>query len=155
MCILCEKRDVREDWLPIFHRVGPSDPCALLQWTAPLAAGLDDLGGDYGNGGGNHANTHIPEIIGSARGYEVSANVTQKAIAETFFRALLANHSWASGGSNDGEHWTQPDRMGDQLNADTEESCTQYNVLSTLPSSHCSIAPRSRLPLLISTDHGQ
>lgn len=105
-----------------------------FQWTAPLAAGLDDLGGDYGNVYGNHANTHIPEIIGSARGYELSSNVTQKAIAETFFRVLLANHSWATGGSNDGEHWTAPARMGDQLNADTEESCTQYNVLSTFHS---------------------
>eukprot|EP01046_Picozoa_sp_COSAG06_P055484 COSAG06_NODE_10212_length_1725_cov_3.840461_2_plen_82_part_00 len=32
-------------------------------------------------------------------------------------------------GSNDGEHWTTPNRMGSQLNADTEESCTQYNIL--------------------------
>eukprot|EP01047_Picozoa_sp_COSAG01_P020315 COSAG01_NODE_1153_length_11487_cov_98.298736_7_plen_374_part_00 len=39
------------------------------QWTAPLSAGLDDLDGTHGNDGGNHANTHIPEIIGSARGY--------------------------------------------------------------------------------------
>jgi len=99
------------------------------QWTAPLAAGLDDLGGDFGNTWGNHANTHIPEIIGSARGYELSSNTTQKAIAENFFKFLLANHSWATGGSNDGEHWAAPARMGDQLNADTEESCTQYNVL--------------------------
>jgi DUF1680 family protein len=78
-----------------------------------------------GNNGGAHANTHIPEIIGSARGYELTSNLTQKAIAENFFAILLANHSWATGGSNDGEHWTTPNRMGDQLNADTEESCTQ------------------------------
>ena len=39
------------------------------QWTAPLAAGVDDLDGSHGNAGGNHANTHIPEIIGAARGY--------------------------------------------------------------------------------------
>merc|ERR1712110_103359 len=44
------------------------------QWTAPLAINQDDLDGSHGNDGGNHANTHIPEIIGSARGYEVSGN---------------------------------------------------------------------------------
>jgi hypothetical protein len=55
------------------------------QWTAPLAIGDDDLDASHGNDGGNHANTHIPEIIGSARGYEVTGNVTQRAIATNFF----------------------------------------------------------------------
>eukprot|EP00041_Stephanoeca_diplocostata_P030284 m.912521 g.912521 ORF g.912521 m.912521 type:complete len:893 (+) comp23727_c0_seq18:76-2754(+) len=99
------------------------------QWTAPLAIGLDDLDGSHGNTGGNHANTHIPEIIGAARGYELTANATQHAIAVNFFSLVTQHHSWATGGSNDGEHWGAPDRMGDYLNADTEESCTQYNIL--------------------------
>ena len=34
-----------------------------------FAAGKDDLSG-------NHANTHIPEIIGNAVGHEVSGNET-------------------------------------------------------------------------------
>lgn len=38
------------------------------QFTDPLALGQDALDGSYGNTGGNHANTHIPEIVGSARG---------------------------------------------------------------------------------------
>ena len=46
-----------------------------------------------------------------------------------FFAAVTRNHSWATGGSNDGEHWGAPMRMGDQLNGNTEESCTQYNIL--------------------------
>ena len=60
------------------------------QWTAPLAVGLDDLDGSHGNVGGNHANTHIPEIIGSARGYELTGNTTQLAIATNFFNILTA-----------------------------------------------------------------
>ena len=99
------------------------------QWTAPLAIGEDDIDASHGNAGGNHANTHIPEIIGSARGYELTGNATQKDIAVNFFNIVTQHHSWATGGSNDGEHWTTPDRMGSQLNADTEESCTQYNIL--------------------------
>ena len=99
------------------------------QWTAPLAIGDDDIDASHGNHNGNHANTHIPEIIGSQRGYELTGNETQKAIAVNFFHIVPANHSWATGGSNDGEHWGTPQRMGDALNADTEESCTQYNIL--------------------------
>lgn len=99
------------------------------QWTAPLAIGDDDIDASHGNVGGNHANTHIPEIIGSARGYELTGNTTQKAIVENFFEIVTTNHSWATGGSNDGEHWGPPRMMGDELNADTEESCTQYNML--------------------------
>ena len=64
-------------------------------WSAPLAAGLDGLGG-------NHANTHIPEVIGNARGYELTSNATDKAIALEFFAAVTQNHSWVTGGSNDG-----------------------------------------------------
>ena len=91
-------------------------------WSAPLAAGIDDLGG-------NHANTHIPEVIGNAVGYEQTGNATDRAIVEEFFRAVTTNHSWATGGSNDGEYWGAARRMGDQLNGNTEESCTQYNIL--------------------------
>ena len=100
-----------------------------FQFSAPLAAGLDDLDGGYGNHGGNHANTHIPEVIGNLVGYELTGNATDKAIGDEFFAAVTQNHSWATGGSNDAEHWQAARRMGDNLNADTEESCTQYNVL--------------------------
>jgi DUF1680 family protein len=58
-----------------------------------------------GNDGGSHANTHIPEVIGTARGYELTGNETQQAIALNFFHIVTSNHSWATGGSNDGEHW--------------------------------------------------
>ena len=87
---------------------------ALPLCLSALAVGDDDLDGTHGNGGGNHANTHIPEIIGSARGYEVSGNATQKAITSNFFNILTAGagktmdpqrmggHSWATGGSNTG-----------------------------------------------------
>jgi len=92
------------------------------RWSAPLAAGQDDLAG-------NHANTHIPEVIGNARGYELTGNSTDRAVAITFFNAITANHSWATGGSNSGEYWGTPQRMGSQLNSNTEESCTQYNIL--------------------------
>jgi len=98
-------------------------------WTAPLAIGVDDLDGSHGNAGGNHANTHIPEIIGSARGYELTSNRTQHDIARNFFDILNGSHTWSTGGSNDHEHWHAPHQLGDDLDGQTEESCTTYNVL--------------------------
>ena len=119
--------------IPLCNHLYPSSQTGQLfnhwQWTAPLAAGLDDLDGSYGNDGGNHANTHIPEIIGSARAFELSGNQTQYAIANNFFDFVTTTHAFVTGGSNDYEHWGAPMRVGDQLNDQTEESCTQYNML--------------------------
>ena len=42
---------------------------------------------------------------------------------------LLSNHTFATGGSNSGECWQGPRDLGNFLDAQTEESCTQYNVL--------------------------
>lgn len=123
-----------------------------MQWTSPLALGLDNLDGSHGNVGGNHANTHIPEIIGSARGFELTGNITQHTIVTNFFNILTAGegkewdpsapagHSFATGGSNAAEHWFNASYLGDSLmpvrwgvyrniGARTEESCTQYNTL--------------------------
>ena len=94
-------------------------------FTARLAIGQDDIA-DLPF---PHANFHLPEIIGNARAYELTGNTTDKAIVETFFDALTANHSYCTGGSNSGECWQQPRDLGNFLSTQTEESCTQYNVL--------------------------
>jgi DUF1680 family protein len=64
-----------------------------------------------------------------ARAYELTGNATDKAVVDTFFDALYSNHSYATGGSNSGECWQAPRDLGNFLDAQTEESCTQYNVL--------------------------
>eukprot|EP01006_Ploeotia_vitrea_P040519 TRINITY_DN66429_c5_g1_i2.p1 TRINITY_DN66429_c5_g1~~TRINITY_DN66429_c5_g1_i2.p1 ORF type:complete len:658 (+),score=44.82 TRINITY_DN66429_c5_g1_i2:56-2029(+) len=94
-------------------------------WSRPLAADMDDLSP-------HHANTHIPEMIGYQRGYEVNNNKTQQYMANNFIRFIAANHSWATGGSNTYEFWHTPANMGTQLALWTEESCTQYNILKVL-----------------------
>eukprot|EP01047_Picozoa_sp_COSAG01_P020316 COSAG01_NODE_1153_length_11487_cov_98.298736_8_plen_274_part_00 len=72
---------------------------------------------------------------------ELTGNVTQQNITTNFFNILVAGqdkawdpsapggHSFATGGSNDNEHWYAASKLGDSLNARTEESCTTYNVL--------------------------
>jgi hypothetical protein len=86
-----------------------------------------------------------PQVIGVARGWEVTGNDTLHYIATHFFDVLSTNYTYgATGGSNVGEHWRYPGTLGDALVTDadphthegvdsngyhTEESCTQYNVL--------------------------
>lgn len=94
-------------------------------FTAPLAMGTDDIADQPFP----HANFHLPEAVGHARAYALTTNETDRAISSTFFNALTANHSYATGGSSSGECWQQPRDLGDFLSAQTEESCTQYNVL--------------------------
>jgi len=94
-------------------------------FTAPLAAGRDDLAVLPFP----HANFHLPEVVGNARAYELTGNGTDAAIVDAFLGALLANHSYATGGSNSGECWQAPRDLGNFLSTQTEESCTQYNVL--------------------------
>ena len=65
-------------------------------FTARLAEGQDDLADQPFP----HANFHLPEIIGNARGYELTANDTDRAVVQTFYDALTSNHSYATGGSN-------------------------------------------------------
>jgi len=94
-------------------------------FSAPLAEGRDDLA----ELPFPHANFHLPEIIGFARAYELSGNTTDATIARTFFDVLSANHSFCTGGSNTGECWQKPRDLGAFLTTQTQESCTQYNVL--------------------------
>lgn len=94
-------------------------------FTAPLAVGHDDLA----ELPFPHANFHLPEIIGNAKGYELTGNATDRAIVRAFLDALTANHTYATGGSNSGECWQAPRDLGNFLSTQTEESCTQYNVL--------------------------
>ena len=90
-------------------------------WTSPLVV-HDDVLQNF------HANTHLPEVIGDLNGYTLTNNETQRLIVDNFLDILLTNHTWgATGGSNDHEWWSPPRTLGDFLNAETEETCTQYN----------------------------
>ena len=83
----------------------------------PLACGDDSLNN-------NHANTHLPEVVGVARGWEVTQNATLATITANFHSILSEHYSYATGGSNVNEHWSSPDQLGDAVatsfNADEE-----------------------------------
>ncbi|XP_075633960.1 uncharacterized protein LOC142606508 [Castanea sativa] len=93
-------------------------PCFL----GPLALQADEIS-DF------HANTHIPIVIGSQMRYEVTGDPLYKAIGMFFMDIVNSSHSYATGGTSFLEYWTDPMRVGDILQTESEESCTTYNML--------------------------
>ena len=88
----------------------------------PLALRHDDLAG-------LHANTHIPVILGAARRYELTGDADSRTITTYFWDQVTQHHSYATGGSNAGEHWGEPDKLAHTLTSDNQENCTNYNIL--------------------------
>ncbi|CAO2832927.1 unnamed protein product [Amaranthus hypochondriacus] len=76
-----------------------------------------------------HTNTHIPIVIGAQMRYEVTGDELYKEIGTFFMDVVNSTHSYATGGTSVEEMWTDPKRLGDQLQTENEESCTTYNML--------------------------
>jgi uncharacterized protein len=89
---------------------------------APLAAGEDQLQG-------LHANTTIPQIVGAARGFEVTGAPQLRSAASYFWQAVAWQRCYCTGGTSDGEHWNgAPGELAQELSGYTEESCCTYNM---------------------------
>ena len=93
------------------------------RYIEPLSRGEDNLTGE-------HANSFIPNIIGTARQYELIGDANDRKIAE-FFWSQVANHrSYCTGGTSNDEHWRfEPDHLATQLGNNTQECCCTYNML--------------------------
>jgi uncharacterized protein len=88
----------------------------------PLAAREDHLDG-------LHANTHIPQVIGAARGYEMTGDDRYHTIADYFWHEVVSEHTYATGGTSDGEGWQAPGKLAKQLGPDAQECCCSYNMM--------------------------
>ncbi len=79
---------------------------------------------------GLHANTHIPQAVGAARGYELTGEKRYGTISRFFWNQVVHARSYATGGTSNGEHWgSEPYHLSTQLGPSTEESCCSYNML--------------------------
>ncbi|GAV79107.1 DUF1680 domain-containing protein [Cephalotus follicularis] len=78
---------------------------------------------------GFHANTHIPVVIGSQMRYEITGDPLYEAIGTFFLDIVNSSYSYATGGTSNNEHWTDPKRLAGTLDTENEESCTTYNML--------------------------
>jgi DUF1680 family protein len=92
-------------------------------YNDPLAAARDQLKGQ-------HVNSFIPNMIGSARQYEVTGNELDRRIAEFFWHQVVEHRSYCTGGTSNDEHWrTDPDQLAAELGDHTQETCCTYNML--------------------------
>ncbi len=96
-----------------FHHKAVLDPLADRQDRLP----------------GLHGNTQIPKVIGVARRYEVTADATDRTIAEFFWDRVVHHHSYVIGGHGEHEHFGPADKLSDRLSSETCETCNTYNML--------------------------
>ena len=91
-------------------------------FLSPLAMGQDELKG-------LHANTHIPQVIGFARHYELTGDERYRLAASFFWEEVTDHHSYVTGSNSQGEHFPAPDVESKALGWNTGESCNVYNML--------------------------
>ena len=91
----------------------------------PLAMRRDELKGQ-------HMNTHVPEVTGAARRYELSADYRFADVARFFFETVSESRTYATGGSSNNEHWlTDPNRLAAEMHISShhQECCCSYNMM--------------------------
>ncbi len=91
----------------------------------PLAARRDELRG-------LHVNTHIPQVTGAARRYEISGDMRFHDVADYFFYEVSTARSYVTNGTSNGESWqVGPRRLAAELklSSNTAECCCAYNML--------------------------
>ncbi|MBN2475227.1 MAG: glycoside hydrolase family 127 protein [Pirellulales bacterium] len=126
--LACEHGGINESLAELYARTGEKRYLELSRRfhhravLDPLSEGKDCLPGLHGN-------TQIPKIIGVARRYELTADRTDRAIAEFFWDRVVQHHSYVIGGHGNGEHFGPPDRLNDRLGTHSAETCNTYNML--------------------------
>jgi len=76
-----------------------------------------------------HANTHIPQVIGCARHYEITGDDKDERAANYFWSQVTAHHSYANGSNSLSEHFQAPNLEATKLGLGTSETCNVYNML--------------------------
>jgi len=92
-------------------------------YTEPLAAHRDELTGE-------HVNSFIPNIIGTAREYELTGDPVLYGIATFFWNQVTGARSFVTGGTSANEHWrTAPYVITPEFDPRSQETCCTYNML--------------------------
>ena len=79
---------------------------------------------------GLHANSTIPIVLGLARDYEVTGDITRKQMAEFFWNSVIGGRTFATGGTSGNDLWNaDPYHLSEELNPYAQESCATYNLL--------------------------
>jgi DUF1680 family protein len=79
-----------------------------------------------------HVNTHIPQVIGAAKRYEISGDMRFHDVADYFWYEVVGARSYVTGGTSNGEVWQgQPRQLAAELKLSTAtaECCCAYNMM--------------------------
>jgi uncharacterized protein len=107
------------------HYAAAGDRFTKKRFFNPLGLRRDELRG-------LHVNTHIPQVIGAARRYELSGDERFHDVADFFWYEVTSARAYVTGGTSNGEGWrTEPRRLAAELKLDaaTTECCCAYNML--------------------------
>lgn len=91
----------------------------------PLASARDELAG-------LHMNTHIPQVIGAARRYEITGDNRFHDVAHFFWHTIAQHRTYVTGGSSNRENWlSNPTRLSEEYQAadSHQECCCSYNMM--------------------------
>jgi hypothetical protein len=81
---------------------------------------------------GQHMNTHVPQVIGAARRYEISSDYRFANVSRFFFETVSESRTYATGGSSNNEHWlTDPNHLAAEMRISShhQECCCSYNMM--------------------------
>lgn len=77
-----------------------------------------------------HANSSVPEILGAARGYEVTGEERYRRLTERYWEiAVHTSGMFVTGGQTSGEAWTPGQRHGARLSSTNQEHCLVYHMM--------------------------
>ncbi len=106
-----------KQWLELAERFNAD------AYNAPLLRHRDPLAGQ-------HANSFIPNMVGSARQYELTGDPNDRHIAEFFWNCVVHGRTYCTGGTSVDERWEgAPYHLTNQLRNKTQECCCTYNML--------------------------
>jgi len=121
-----EQGGMNETLANLYSLTGNEDDLMLARqfnqkrYVDPLAAGRDNLEGE-------HANSFIPNMVGTARLYEVAGDERDRTIAGNFWNLIRRTRMYCTGGTSEHEHWQGSNEL--PLSDFTQETCCTYNML--------------------------
>jgi uncharacterized protein len=126
--LACEHGGMNEALAELYARTG-NEKYLKLSRRFHHKAVLDPLSRQEDRLAGLHANTQIPKLIGLARRYEITGDVSDKTAPEFFWDRVVHHHSYVIGGNSLNEGFGPPDKLDQRLGTNTCETCNTYNML--------------------------
>ena len=79
---------------------------------------------------GLHSNSLIPNVVGLAREYEITGDISRRQVSEWFWKQVKDGRTYTTGGTSNGEHWnTEPGHLENEMGAGAHETCCTHNLI--------------------------